>query len=202
MIELEGGATRVLRVVERTFLVLAGVLLAGYTAVHLSSAAYQADSARELERMRAPGSTTSGARTAPAAPAAGSLIGRIQLPRLGLSAIVSEGDDETTLRRAVGHIPRTALPGEPGNVGLAGHRDTFFRKLKDVRAGDQIIMKAPGKVYEYVVRETRVVEPTDVSVLEPTTARVLTLVTCYPFSYIGAAPKRFIVRAEVIARQP
>jgi LPXTG-site transpeptidase (sortase) family protein len=103
------------------------------------------------------------------------------------------------LRRAVGHIPKTALPGEPGNTGLAGHRDTFFRGLRDVRNGDRIDVTTPGAVLHYDVRSIRIVEPTDVSVLDPTPGSTLTLVTCYPFNYIGAAPKRFIVQAKMAA---
>ena len=118
-----------------------------------------------------------------------------------MSAIIREGDDTSTLRRSVGHIPATALPGAPGNSGLAGHRDTFFRGLRNTRAGDRVTITTPSSTTIYVIRTTRVVEPDDVSVLNPTTVRTLTLVTCYPFSYIGAAPKRFIVQAEIAADQ-
>lgn len=126
-------------------------------------------------------------------------MGRIEIPRLGVSAIVREGDDISTLRRSVGHIPDTVLPGESGNSGFAGHRDTFFRGLRDARAGDRITVTTADATLNYVIRNTRVVEPDDVSVLNPTPGQTLTLVTCYPFSYIGAAPKRFIVRAEMTA---
>jgi sortase A len=126
-------------------------------------------------------------------------VGRIEIPRLGVSAIVREGDDISTLRRSVGHIPDTVLPGESGNSGFAGHRDTFFRGLRDARAGDRITVTTADATLNYVIRNTRVVEPDDVSVLNPTPGQTLTLVTCYPFSYIGAAPKRFIVRAEMTA---
>jgi sortase A len=101
------------------------------------------------------------------------------------------------LRRAVGHIPETALPGEIGNAGLAGHRDTFFSGLRNVRRGDRIIVTTPGSIAHYEVRSTRIVEPTDVAVLAPTPTSTLTLVTCYPFNYLGAAPQRFIVHAEL-----
>jgi sortase A len=129
--------------------------------------------------------------------APGSIVGRIELGRLGISAVVREGDDVGTLRRAVGHIPDTALLGERGNAGIAGHRDTFFRALQHVRSGDRIVVTTPAAVFQYVVRDLRVVEPTDISVLDPTPRGTLTLVTCYPFSYIGTAPKRFVVRAEI-----
>lgn len=133
-------------------------------------------------------------------PLAGPLIGRIDIPRLGVSAIVSEGVDDRTLRRAVGHIPGTALPGHAGNVALAAHRDTFFGPLQWARTGDRIRVRTPDGDVSYVVSETRVVEPNDLSVLEPTPDQTLTLITCYPFSYVGPAPQRFIVRARAVDR--
>lgn len=128
-------------------------------------------------------------------PATGSTLGRIEIPRLGVSAVVRAGSDARTLRLAVGHIPGTALPGEDGNVGLAGHRDTFFKRLRDIKTGDTIRVVLPDGVFEYAVERTTIVMPSDVWVLDPTTEPALTLVTCYPFSYVGSAPQRFIVRA-------
>lgn len=125
-------------------------------------------------------------------------IGRLEAPRLGISVITREGTDASTLERAVGHIANTALPGEPGNAGFAGHRDTFFRRLRYARAGDRIIITSVSGRHEYVVRDTRVVSPKDVSVLDPTPEPTLTLVTCYPFRYVGPAPERFIVRADLL----
>jgi len=130
------------------------------------------------------------------------LIGRIQIPRLGLSAVVFEGADGATLRRSVGHVPYTALPGQPGNIGLAGHRDSFFRPLAGVRRDDTIVVSTLRGDYRYRVLSTRVVKPSEVSVLHPTESEILTLVTCYPFNFIGSAPKRFIVRAERIPPNP
>jgi sortase A len=101
----------------------------------------------------------------------------------------------------VGHIPGTALPGEDGNVGLSGHRDTFFRPLKDLRIKDEIQISTLKGDFSYEVESLRVVEPSDVGVLEPARENVLTLVTCYPFFYIGAAPKRFVVRARQMSPQ-
>ena len=109
------------------------------------------------------------------------LIGRIEIPRLLLSAVVVEGIGRTTLRRAVGHIPGTALPGQPGNVGLAGHRDTFFRPLKDLRIKDEIQFSTLSGDFKYEVESLRIVEPDNVGVLAPSGENVLTLVTCYPF---------------------
>jgi len=128
--------------------------------------------------------------------AAGGLIGRIEIPRLGLSAIVLEGTDTTTLRRAVGHISGTPLPGQAGNVGMSGHRDTFFRPLRNIRQNDVITVTTVIGEYRYRVVSTRIVSPLDVSVLDPSGHEILTLVTCYPFYFVGSAPKRFIVRAE------
>jgi sortase A len=124
------------------------------------------------------------------------LIGRIDIPRLGVSAIVIEGVGTATLRRAVGHIPGTPLPGEPGNVGLSGHRDTFFRPLRNIRRNDIITLTTLLGEYRYRVLTTRIVKPNNVAVLDPSTSQILTLVTCYPFYFVGSAPNRFIVRAE------
>jgi sortase A len=124
------------------------------------------------------------------------LVGRIEVPRLNLSAIIKEGVDSKTLRRAVGHVPETVRPGVPGNVGLAGHRDTFFRPLQRIRKHDRIVVETLDGRFEYVVQSLEIVQPTDVHVLSPTKESVLTLVTCYPFQYVGNAPKRFIVRAR------
>jgi sortase A len=123
------------------------------------------------------------------------LFGRIEIPRLGLEAIVREGEDEVTLSRAVGYLPGTARPGEGGNTALAGHRDTFFRSLKGIEVDDRIRLVTRDETYEYRVDSLRVVQPTEVSVLESTGTEELTLVTCYPFRFIGPAPARFIVKA-------
>ena len=116
--------------------------------------------------------------------------------------MVREGADEGTLSRAVGHIPGTALPGKVGNVGLAGHRDTFFRPLRNIRADDIIELQTTSGTYRYVVKSTRIVTPRDVSVLAASGGDTLTLVTCYPFYYVGSAPKRFIVHAALMHELP
>lgn len=178
-----------------------GIVLLGWYALEQLQIAYdQAVASRELEeiRMSVPVSATDA--TPPArrlSLATGAVVGRVEIPRIGVSAIVREGDDVKTLRRAVGHIPGTSLPGDAGNTGLAGHRDTFFRGLRNIQTGDQIMVTTPAGNARYRVRSTRVVDPSEVSVLAPTGGSTLTLVTCYPFNYIGAAPKRFIVRAEI-----
>jgi sortase A len=127
------------------------------------------------------------------------VIGRLEIPRLELSVMVREGADEGTLRRAVGHIPGTALPGKVGNVGLAGHRDTFFRALRGIHEDDAIEIETTGGTYRYIVKSTKIVTPRDVSVLAASGGQTLTLVTCYPFYYVGSAPKRFIVHAALAA---
>ena len=134
-------------------------------------------------------------------PSPTALIGRLSVPRLHLSAMVREGIDGNTLQLAVGHIPATALPGQAGNVGVAGHRDTFFRGLKDLRTKDEIQFSTLSGDFKYVVESLIIVEPDNVGVLAPSSENVLTLVTCYPFSYIGAAPKRFVVRARQVSPQ-
>jgi sortase A len=124
------------------------------------------------------------------------LIGRIEILRLGVSVVVVEGTEKPMLRRAVGHIIGTALPGQPGNIGLAGHRDTFFRPLQNIQRNDIITLTTLGGEYRYRVVSIKVVSPYNVAVLNPDQNEILTLVTCYPFYFVGPAPSRFIVRAE------
>jgi len=138
-------------------------------------------------------------RTAPKELENGLLLGRLRISRLKVAVMVREGATESTLRRAVGHVPGTALPGNIGNVGLAGHRDTFFRPLRQIRAGDRVTLQTPIGLYRYVVEWTAVVNPSDTASLKATPDRSLTLVTCYPFRYVGPAPQRFIVRARQVA---
>jgi sortase A len=123
-------------------------------------------------------------------------MGRLEVPRLGMRVMVAPGVDTRSLRRAAGHIPGTAAPGGDGNVGIAGHRDTFFRPLRRVEVGDEIVLETAEGVARYVVEWTDVVPPAAVEVLAPTGYPALTLVTCYPFTFVGNAPDRFIVRAR------
>jgi sortase A len=122
-------------------------------------------------------------------------IAVLRIERIRLAVPVLAGSGDRTLDRAIGNIEGTALPGTPGNVGLAGHRDTFFRGLRNIRLGDLIEVDTLLENYSYRVERIWVVDPTDVSVLAPTSGPVLTLVTCFPFDFIGSAPRRFIVRA-------
>jgi sortase A len=132
----------------------------------------------------------------------GSAIGEIEVPRLGLKAIFVQGDSPRILRRAVGHISETALPGGWGNIVLTGHRDSFFRPLRNIREGDAITLKTLDGDFQYQVESTAVVLPTDTQVLQASSERTLTLITCFPFYYVGPAPNRFIVRARQIGRLP
>src|SRR5450759_3312564 len=196
---------QILRWLQRV-LFAGGVLLLAYCAfVLVDTRIFQQGERRQLERLLAVRQETKGGAspapspTAPANPPparTGGLMGRIEIPRLGLSAIVMEGIGAKTLRRAVGHIPGTALPGQPGNVAISGHRDTFFRPLRNIRQNDIITLTTLLGEYRYRVVSTRVVHPDNVAMLDPSNSEVLTLVTCYPFYFVGPAPNRFIVRAE------
>ena len=198
------------------FLAVAIACLGIYGYAYLERAVYQAYESREFDRTADRGATviSSNNQTTPVgrlgrlsskfgrAPrllSSASPIGRLSIPRLHLSAMVREGVDGNTLQLAVGHIPATALPGQPGNVGVAGHRDTFFRGLKDLKTADRIQFSTVSGDFNYLVELLLIVEPDNVAVLAPSNDNMLTLVTCYPFSYIGAAPKRFIVRARQLA---
>ncbi len=133
--------------------------------------------------------------------AAGELIGRVDIPRLKLSAAVAEGDDDKTLGKAVGHLPDTPLPWDrQGNVGLAAHRDGLFRRLEKIRLDDDVRVVTPRGEYHYRVTKTHIVDPDDVWVLAPTATPTITLITCYPFSFVGNAPQRFIVQAELVGQ--
>ena len=142
-------------------------------------------------------------RSTPSPPAArstvhdGELVGRLEIPRLGVSAIVMEGVSARTLRSAVGHVPGTPLPGEPGNVSLSAHRDTFFRNLRKIQTGDLItVSTVSGDLHRYRVGAIRIVSPNNVKILDAYDGPGLNLITCFPFYYVGPSPKRFIVHAD------
>ena len=136
------------------------------------------------------------------APSAGTLIGRLEAPTVKMSATVLEGSDDGTLSRGAGHIEDTPFPGQPGNVGIAGHRDTVFRPLRNIKVGDPMQLTTSDRLYRYKISKTVIVGPDDVYVLDPTREPTLTLVTCYPFYFVGHAPKRFIVQAQLIGDEP
>lgn len=183
--------------------IVAGIsLLGGSFAVTVHRWDYQARQERAFSRIEAVGIPPPSTSTASAAVSLGSdetldplTLGRIEIPRIGVKAIVREGADEATLALAVGHVDGTAHPGEIGNTVLAGHRDTFFRALRGIKVNDRVRIVVPPLTYDYRVVSLEVVAPTETRVLDPTPDEVLTLVTCFPFRYVGHAPSRFIVRA-------
>jgi sortase A len=202
------GVSAWLRRAEIAFFVVGCTSLGWALSATLERVAFQAEQERDFSEMEraAPASAVSGDGSAPAAEAIPSpardplLLGRIEIPRLGLAAIVREGADDATLAVAVGHIPGTARPGQRGNVALAGHRDTFFRELRRIRRHDTIRISTSRGRDVYLVDSTEVVGPRETRVLETTDDARLTLVTCFPFDFVGSAPNRFIVRASLMPR--
>lgn len=204
MASVDARAATWLRYVERALIVVSIFALGWYAGVRTMATVYQASAKHQLEQMRGRSGNDAaslGLSRLLSRPqwglASQSLVGKLEVPRLRLSVMIREGTEPATLRRAVGHIPGTALPGEDGNAAVTGHRDTFFRSLKDAEKGDRIIVTTPNGEFDYVVRETRIVAPTDVWVLDPTPQPTLTLLTCYPFYYVSSAPDRYIVRATL-----
>jgi len=199
---------RIVRWTQRILFACSLCLLSYCGFVLIDAWVFQKAERGQLERLVAgrqpanggtlPSGSSDSLKNSPVAATAG-LIGRIEIPSLGLSAIVMEGTGASTLRRAVGHISGTALPGQPGNVGISGHRDTFFRPLRNIRQHDIVTLTTLIGEYRYRVVSTRIVRPNDVAVLDPGESQILTLVTCYPFYFVGPAPRRFIVRAERVA---
>lgn len=129
--------------------------------------------------------------------AIGDTLAKLKIPRLGAELYVVEGDDAKELRRGPGHLAGTAMPGGDGNCVIAGHRDTHFRVLKDIREGDDIVLETQTGQYLYRVKHTHIVTPDNTSSLRPTHTPELNLITCYPFYYVGSAPKRFVVEAQL-----
>lgn len=198
-------STRALAVLRwsRNFLLAAGILALGYSGfVMLDAKLYQTHQTRRFQQQlesAGPLIARAGSGTKLlVAPVADGALGKIEIARIGLAAMIMEGTDGRTLRRAVGHIRGTPLPGEPGNAAIAGHRDTFFRPLRNVRHDDEITLTTLQGSYRYLVDTTQIVPPEDIQVLENSSDTTLTLVTCYPFYFVGPAPKRFIVRAHRI----
>jgi sortase A len=165
------------------------------------------DASRSQEAARqslASAASVGSAASAPAAATAdrsippGSAVATLSIPRIRLSTIVLHGSDARTLRRGPGHVERSALPGEPGNIVIAGHRDTFFRPLRRIEVGDRIVLESPRGRFEYRVSSLLVVKSDDLSVLEQRGEDLLTLITCYPFNLVGSAPDRFVARAAPV----
>jgi sortase A len=192
--------TTLLRFIER-LLILAGLCALGWCAYVLADAfLYQYLAKHTFETNPAIAVPSEQARSRVRVVPAGTPVAELDIPRLNLSEAVLEGSDDDTLRRGPGHIEYTAWPGDAGNVGIAGHRDTFFRALRNAKIGDDVLLSTDRGRALYRVTSTRIVEPTDVAVLDPTVQPTLTLVTCYPFSYIGSAPLRYVLQAVRIDR--
>ena len=194
----------VLRRLEWLAFATALLCLGWVGAVHLQGALFDREQRAAFESQRldaapaagAAADTRAPAKAAPASLASGAVLGILEIPRLGFSEIVAEGDDESILQIAIGHLPDTPLPWQPGNSALAGHRDGRFRPLSKIKVGDRIRLRTHYGDFDYILRETVIVNPSDVWVLKPTDTRTLTLITCYPFNYVGRAPKRFVIKAE------
>ena len=193
--------------VQRALVAVGVVCLVSYSVITVHTWRYQRAAKSEIDRI------ASVERVRPVAAAAdaprpvkplatGELIGKVEIPRLGLSAAVAEGDDDKTLRKAVGHLPDTPLPWHrQGNVALAAHRDGLFRRLENIRLDDEVRMVTPRGDFQYRVTKTHIVDPGDVWVIAPTAVPTITLITCYPFSFVGNAPRRFVVQAQLIQKE-
>lgn len=200
-----------LRYVERGLLVL-GIVLGTWCAVQIAQARY-------YQRMPVPAPTASTERlpgdaasedgrpddrsTVPthANVEPGAWVARLEAPSVNMSATILEGSDDPTLARAAGHIEDTAFPGEAGNFAVAGHRDTTFRPVRNLHVGDLLLVTTADRIYHYRIAKTMIVEPTDVFVLDSADHPTLTLVTCFPFEFIGHAPRRFIVSADLTGEE-
>ncbi len=213
---------RWLRKIERVLLVLGGLMVAIYVAASIHRTVLSSAELRSFKAQQPASVTSSHGGTSSAdnpdfslwsqqrikgyedslaaqfAPA----IAILRIPKIHVEVAVLEGTDDLTLNRGVGHVAGTANPGEIGNIAIAGHRDGFFRGLKDVALGDTIEMSTKDRTETYIIDRITVVDPNDVSVLTPSRRPVLTLITCYPFYFIGSAPKRYIVQASVADSVP
>lgn len=190
---------------SRNVFLSVGVLILGYCGFVLVDAkVYQTDEIRHFQEQVKdfkPAIARKGSvHEVSFHPLTGKPLGEIELTRIGVTAMILEGTDDRTLRRSVGHIPGTPMPGQPGNVAIAGHRDTFFRALRNVRQDDEITLMTLEGSYRYRVDSIKVVGPEDTQVLDNSGSDTLTLVTCYPFYFVGPAPRRFIVRAQRISQ--
>lgn len=185
----------------RGLVVFGSACVLAYLGVTVSTWQYQRDAKIRVEKMVTMERPPEVREKLPdvSMPRTGDVIGRIDIPRLKVSAAIAQGDDEKTLRKAVGHLPDTPLPWHRhGNVGLAAHRDGLFRPLEKIRTNDDVRVVTPRGEYHYRVTKTHIVNPDDVWVLAPTKKPTITLITCFPFAYVGDAPQRFIVQAVLV----
>jgi sortase A len=182
----------------RRLLFSTGIVLLGYVGLTLLDArVYQVTAKHSLETQIQNVQATDPSQVRPPVNP-GDVLGRIDIPRLKMSFAVLQGTSWRTLRLGAGHIEGTPLPGESGNSGIAGHRDTFFRDLKGIHEHDEIQLQTATGIQHYQVDWMKVVQPDDVSVLAPSSDSALTLVTCYPFYFVGPASRRFIVHARKV----
>ena len=182
---------------ERALIAIAGALLiwCGMTIVDMwqvNSLAAPLANAVARHATSQPDTTRRSPKIAP-----GARLAKLEAPVVGLSVTVLEGTENKTLMRAAGHLEHTAFPEEAGNTVIAGHRDTIFRPVRNLHVGDALVLTTLEYVYRYRITAIRIIDPAEVAVLGPTPSRALTLVTCYPFEFIGHAPQRFIVRADL-----
>jgi sortase A len=179
---------------------LASFLALGYCSwIWMDARRHQTEGSRMLasaSRQAGPNSTAAPAAGRAMAPAYGTAVAKIEVERLGLSTVVFEGTGDDVLSHGAGHLRGSAFPGQAGNVVFAAHRDTFFRALQNLRIGDVVLVESPAGVRRYIVESTRVVQPENTSAFAPSRDSVLTLITCYPFRYIGSAPERFVARCR------
>ena len=188
---------------SRGLIVLGLLCLVYYSVMTVHAWRYQRAAKSQVEQMvsiERPPAARAVVADVPNPPKAGELIGRVDIPRLKLSAAIAEGDDDRTLGKAVGHLPDTPFPWQRrGNVALAAHRDGLFRALEKIRIGDDVRVVTERGEFRYQVKKTHIVDPDDVWVIAPTDTPMITLITCYPFSFVGNAPHRFIVQAELLS---
>ena len=195
------GRDRSLAIFSGIFAVI-GLTLLGYWAMEtISATQFQNRQSHAFEQHQptnepCPNGLRSGLPAKSVHPIEGSAVARLTIPEIGMAVTVVEGTSANDLSIGPGHIPTTALPGEPGNIGIAGHRDTMFRPLRLIHTGQLINLTTRRGQDQYRVVSTAIVDPTDIQVLKPLGKDTLTLVTCYPFRFVGPAPKRFVVRAD------
>ncbi|MGH9678557.1 MAG: class D sortase [Candidatus Acidiferrales bacterium] len=203
------GSLSIIRWSARILLLIGVILLTWCAYVWTDARVYETLESERLETVAAsralnpPPVPDAGVVKSPhAKPTIGSVLGRIDIPRIGVSVMVLEGDNARIFRRAAGHVEGTSEPGEPGNAAIAAHRDTFFRPLRNIRENDIIRFTGETQSYSYRVESVEVVGPEDMQILADAPQPTLTLITCYPFYYVGPAPKRFVVRAQQIPSNP
>jgi len=180
--------------------ILTGIAALGvYTFLWAEALQYQALRHRRFDATPIAAAATEAPGCSGLAASPDASLGKLEIPSLGLSVIVLEGDDPHTLRLGAGHIPGTAWVGSSGNVAIAAHRDTFFRKLRGIHDNDAIQLTTLDASYSYIVESARVLAPSRTEILDNGTEPTLTLITCYPFYYVGPAPYRFVVRARQVS---